>query len=441
MNELERDIAEFRERIKGLPRLWTHIRLRAVLGQAGSNWLLLGTHADFVYEKPEETLDISDVNMPRTVRLIEDVRPFSDLDAILSGLENGGLSLRDVPVMIRGFKGAQLILARGRNQQYVIPADVRARWTDSWPSLVFSLGAVSFDHMGFEEDAVNRELNTGDFDHRALYELTRDAIGFQLGGSVQPHIYIVAPIYIALSSAISPQRISFVVKSHRAVRSSDVRVRIAESGDSERFRRSVSADALDICQLGIWRKHAHNLQRPEGVNSVSMRLVFKGETIDGDLQALEAGPGTSHFVHPWQNVKLADSHLGMLEFRYPTWTDELWVARQLETQDARTFTCQVLAHQVVGSHLDTESLRSMDDGKLVFLAEHFVEGVDTLRSEFERTVAASYFDDFRHLFESRLQSVRADVERIQKSMEALVGDPVSQALRALSEGPLRCPRF
>lgn len=437
MQEQERDTRELQKRIRKLPCMWTHIRLRAVIGEAGERWVLLGLHADLVCEEPQETLDLSDVNIPETVKLIEDIRPFSDFDTILSGIGNGELNLRDVPVMIYGFKGPRTILVRGHYEEYLLPPDVTARWTDSWPSLVFSLGCNSLKDIGFDEEAVNRELATGDFDHQALYELTRDVIGFQLGGTVRPHIYIVAPIYITLSSAISLQRISFVVRTHQAVHSSDIRVRIAESLDSQRFRRSITADAVDTQLFGMWKNHAHNLKRPKDVNSIVMRLIFRGEQIDHNFQNLEIGTGSSYLIQPWQNVKTADSLLGIVEFRYPAWGDDLWAAQQLDEQDSRTFTCQVLAHQMVQTNPDVGSLCSMDDARLIFLAQHFVEGVDTLRSEFERNAGASYFDDFCHLFEKRLQSVRERIERTQKSMEALVSSHISQVIREISEGPWR----
>jgi len=417
--------------------MWTHIRLRAVLGRVNEDWVLLGLHGDLICEEPQEILDVSDVNIPETVKLVEDIQPFADLDNILAGIENGTLLLSETPVTLGSFKGSRTILVRGHYEDHLVPVDVSARWTDRWPSIVLSIGGGSMANIGFDEKAVDRELYSGDYDHQALYELTRDAIGFQLGGAIMPHICMVAPLYLTLSSGISTQTIAVTVKCHQATVASDIRVRISESGESERFRKSIPAEVMDSKVRGIWKNYAQNIKRPEGVNSIAMRLIYRNEHIDRNFQNLGRSTETPYFVQPWQNVKFADSLFGIVELRHPTWSDTSWIAQQLDEKDARSFTCRVLAHQILQPNLDAALLHGLDNERLTSFAQFFISGVSKSISEFKRRKGRSYFDDFQHFFRKRLQSVRERTANIQKLMESLATNQVSQIARAISEGPLK----
>lgn len=437
MQEKERDARQFRERIEQLPCMWTHIRLRAVLGRVNEDWVLLGLHGDLICEEPQTILDLSDVSIPETVKLVEDIRPFSDLDGILTGIENGEIVLSEIPVTLTSFRGSRTIFVRGHYEDHLIPSDVSARWTDCWPSIVLSIGGSSLEAIGFDEKAVDRELASGDYDHQALYELTRDAIGFQLGGAVMPHIYMVAPVYLTLSSGISTQKIAVAVKCHKVTVPSDICVRITELGESQRFRRSIPAKAMDSEAYGIWKNHTQNIKRPEGVTSIVMRLIYRDEHIDRNFQSLGKATEPSYFVGLWQNVKFADSLLGIVELRYPTWGDTSWIAQQLDEKDARTFTCRVLAHQIIRPNVDVDMLCGLDNERLSSFAQFFISGVDTFSDEFKRRKGRSYFDDFQHFFKNRLQSVRERTADIQRLMQSMASNQVSQIARAISEGPLR----
>ncbi len=82
-------------------------------------------------------------------------------------------------------------------------------------------------------------------------------------------------------------------------------------------------------------------------------------------------------------------------------------------------------------------LCGLDNERLASFAQCFISGVDTFSAEFKRRKGRSYFDDFQHFFRKRLQSVREHTANIQKLMQSLATNQVSQIARAISEGPLR----
>lgn len=209
------------------------------------------------------------------VKIIREVKDASGLNTFLSGLVAKELTIRDIPIKLKGFAEPHFSLySKG---------SARTNFNIKWPLLTLICSGSSLSQLSIDEEDIVSNLMKHEPPYEGILDATRDLLGFDVGGGYNSHVRIVAPIYIKLSDNCKlEENLNVVIKCHQKTDLSMLKISVIARDDKD---KATTRKVLSLCEGDMMKRSEgfFTLERSVDVGkAVSCRLFlyYGGDLLD-----------------------------------------------------------------------------------------------------------------------------------------------------------------
>lgn len=200
-------VGEFFTEVGKYPNMWNSVELKAVVANKfGEPFRLVGLRgtlsedADFSSEVLFETPDIV---------IVTERKPIRELQQLLDGLTQGEISIKGKALKVEGFSSFRCVnFAAGKGWDDTEYPYILLDSTGKSVSEIVELGAIE-----------GRLLSWG---YHSLEALTREKVGFPVGGSYSITSRIVAPILLHAEASFVNDSLRLALRWHHSLKANDI---------------------------------------------------------------------------------------------------------------------------------------------------------------------------------------------------------------------------
>jgi len=288
----EEAFREFWSEVEKYPSMWDSLDLTAVAAAKDDSYYLLGLHCTLssgLTPGTEVLFDTPDLFMVRQVE------PYARLWSLLEEVASGEITLATRTVRVEGFGHYQRTNWRGNGQGLV---------GLTYPHVLLYAHGKSTSDLVSEAD-ISRMLLS--FAYRDIASLSREKLGFPVGGSYMTRVYFIAPILLEASAAFVGERLQLTLKCGPSVHVSDLRasseVTHQVRGKRETTRQKIDLAHADRVEERVGYSLARDIDLPSQAESAII-WVFHASR-DEPLYALRVEKPTTIQANPiWSATKL-----------------------------------------------------------------------------------------------------------------------------------------
>lgn len=187
---------KFFEEIGKYPSMWDSLELKAVGGVKGESLCLLAfscTLSEGLRPSQEILFESPDLIIAK------EIRPLTELHAIVGGLRNGSVAIGGRALVADGFTRFECRTWGGGQG-----------WVDTkYPYILLHSGGKSVSEL-VDEAAIERKLEQ--WGYRCLWDLSQEKVGFPVGGAYLSQIRFIAPIYLEADAKFTNDHLRLILR-------------------------------------------------------------------------------------------------------------------------------------------------------------------------------------------------------------------------------------